>query len=93
MKTLSSVIGAAFALSLAVVPMAKAESADNLIKVVASQSNVSADQAAQEVNAVFSAIEAELKAGRDVSIRRFGGMAPEYCELLANAFHPGVVGT
>lgn len=50
----------------------RAETNDNLIKAVSAQTKLSPEQAEQQIQSVFSAIESELKAGREVSIRRFG---------------------
>ncbi len=50
----------------------KAQSADNLVKALSMESKISNEQAEQQIQSVFNLIAAELKAGRDVSIKRFG---------------------
>lgn len=59
-------------LSLSFTASSWAESRDELVLRVAKQGNISEDQARSEINRVFSAIEAELKDGRNVTIKNFG---------------------
>ena len=53
-------------------PTAFAEGAASLVQNLAEQSGISEAQARTQVNEVFSAIQGELKAGRNVTIRKFG---------------------
>lgn len=45
---------------------------DGLANVLAKQHGISASQAEAQVDAVFQAVETELKSGHDVVIRKFG---------------------
>ena len=63
----------ALALSLGIyVAPARAERTDNLVKAVAKEAGVNEEQAEKEIAAVFSAVQSELEAGREGSIRKFG---------------------
>ncbi len=61
-----------FGLSAACSETALAERLDNLTKAVAKQGSISEEQAWQNISLVFKALESELRAGREVSIKRFG---------------------
>lgn len=49
-----------------------AEGSGGLVQTVAAQAGISEDEAREQVKLVFSGIESELKAGREVSVRKFG---------------------
>jgi DNA-binding protein HU-beta len=51
---------------------AYAERTDNLVRALAKQSSIADQQAEEQIHAVFSAVQEELRAGREVNIRKFG---------------------
>lgn len=71
-KQILSTLLAFCIISAAASAQANAERVDSLAQTVAKQAGISEEQAEQTVKTVFSALEAELAAGREVSIRRFG---------------------
>ena len=63
------------AISLAVSAVAQAAANNGLVDTLAKQASISSEQAKTEVDRVFAALESELTAGREVSIRNFGSFS------------------
>ena len=66
------IIGSIFLVLVSVPGYGVAEEPLALVEAVATQSGVSQDAAKSQIELVFQAVAEELRAGRSVTIRRFG---------------------